>query len=184
MTTNSENTRVYARALFDLALASKAVDKVGADLSAIAEVISANPTLSDALEDVSLPAEKKAAILTELFEGNAPEALGFALITIERAGTSAIGALVSAYDAIATAERNIVVAEVTTASELSEALRATIQEKLSANVGSPVVLRERVDATLLGGIRINIEGRVLDGSLAKQLDSVKATLTSSVGGEA
>lgn len=184
MTTNSENTRVYARALFDLALASNAVDKVGADLAKIAEVLSSNPTLSDALEDVSLPSEKKAAILTELFEGNSPEALSFALIAIERESASAIGVLVSAYDAIATAERNIVVAEVTTASELDEALRATIQEKLSAKVGSPVVLRERVDTSLLGGIRINIDGRVLDGSLAKQLSSLKSTLTSSVGGEA
>lgn len=184
MTTNSENTRVFARALFDLALVSNDVDRVGADLAKIAEVVDANPSLSDALEDVSLPAEKKAAILTELFEGNTPEALGFALIAIERFGTPAIGAIVSAYDAVATAERNIVVAEVTTASALTEALRASIQEKLSASVGSPVVLRERVDTALLGGIRININGRVLDGSLSKQLETVKATLTSSVGGEA
>lgn len=182
--TKSENTRVYARALYDLALASDSVDAVGSDLAKMAEVSAANPSLADALEDVSLPAEKKAAILLELFSDVRPEALGLALVVFQNAGVSELTALVSAYDKIASAERNIVVAEVTTAKALSEALRASIQEKLSANVGKPVVIRERVDEALLGGIRINIDGRVLDGSLAKQLSAVKTALTSSVGGEA
>lgn len=185
MTINSEITRVYARALFDLALASDSVDATGSDLARMGEVIVANPTLADALEDVSLPAEKKAAILQELFAGNTPEALGIVLIAIERSGADALSALIEAFDAIAAAERNTVVAEVTTASPLSDSARASLQEKLSANVGKPVTLRERVDASIIGGIRINIGGRVLDGSLAKQLTSLRTALTSSsVGGEA
>ena len=185
MTTSSEITRVYARALFDLALASDAVDESGAGLAAIQDAVAANPTLADALADVSLPAEKKAAILQELFAGIAPEALGIALVSLERNGAQSLGSLVAEYDRISAAERNIVVAEVTTAKPLTDAVRASLQEKLSANVGKPVTLRERVDASLIGGIRINIAGRVLDGSIAKQLNSVRAALTnSSLGGEA
>ena len=185
MTTSSEISRVYARALFDLALASDAVDEIGSGLAAIQDAVSANPTLADALADVSLPAEKKAAILQELFVGIAPEALAIALVSLERSGAQSLGSLVSDFDKISAAERNIVVAEVTTAAPLTDAVRASLQEKLSANVGKPVALRERVDASLIGGIRINIAGRVLDGSIAKQLNSVRAALTnSSLGGEA
>jgi len=42
-----------------------------------------------------------------------------------------------------------------------------------------------VDASILGGIRINVAGRVLDGSLSSQLDAMRSTLgTASQGGEA
>ena len=185
MTTSSEISRVYARALFDLALASDAVDEIGSGLVAIQDAVSANPTLADALADVSLPSEKKAAVLQELFAGIAPEALAIALVSLERNGAQSLGSLVSDFDKISAAERNIVVAEVTTAAPLTDAVRASLQEKLSANVGKPVALRERVDASLIGGIRINIAGRVLDGSIAKQLSSLRAALTnSSLGGEA
>jgi len=185
MTTKSESIRVYARALFDLALASGSVDATGTGLASMQDAVAANPTLSDALADVSLPSTKKAAILQELFVGVAPEALGIALISIERIGAQSLGLLVAAFDEIAANERNIVVAEVTTAHPLTDSLRASLQEKLSANIGKPVTLRERTDEKLIGGVRINIAGRVLDGSISKQLTSIRSALTnSSVGGEA
>lgn len=185
MTTNSEITGVFARALYDLAVASDVVAVVGDSRSSMQEIVAANPTLADALADVSLPAEKKAAILQELFAGIAPEALGIALVIIERQGAQSLGSLVSAYDQIVAKEQNIVVAEVTTARPLTDAARASLQEKLSAKAGKPVVLRERTDGKLLGGIRINIGDRVFDGSLASQLTSMRAALTDvSSGGEA
>jgi F-type H+-transporting ATPase subunit delta len=73
---------------------------------------------------------------------------------------------------------------VTTAIPLTDALRASLTEKLAAALGRPVTLRERVDGSILGGIRINVAGRVLDGSLSSQLDAMRATLSNaSQGGE-
>lgn len=185
MTTNSEITGVYARALFDLAIAADAVDPVGAGLAGIDEAARANRELADVLGDATIPAAKKVSILGELFAGVAPEAIAIALVCLERSGVAALGKLVAEYDAIAQAERNVVVADVTTAAPLSEEARAMVSEKLAANIGKPVVLRERVDTSILGGIRIRVAGRVLDGSLSKQLTSIRAALTNSTaGGEA
>ena len=185
MTTNSEITGVYARALFDLATAADAVDAVGAGLSSIDEAARSNRELADVLGDAAVPAAKKVSILGELFAGVAPEAIAIALVAIERSGVASLAKLGSEFDAIAQAERNVVVADVTTAAPLSEEARAMVLSKLSANIGKPVVLRERVDASILGGIRIRVAGRVLDGSLSKQLTSIRAALTnSSAGGEA
>lgn len=185
MTTNSEIIKVYARTLLDLAAAADADAKVGADLATISEAVAANPALADALSDASLPAEKKAAVIAELFAGVSPEALGVALSFIERVGAKNLGSLVTAFDEVVKNERGVVVAEVTTASPLGDDVRAKLIEKLSANIGKPVIVRERVDGSLLGGIRINVAGRVLDGSIKAQLGSVRSALTnSSVGGEA
>ena len=68
---------------------------------------------------------------------------------------------------------------------MTDAARTRVAEKLSAALGSPVTLRERVDAGILGGIRIKVAGRVLDGSLSGQLASLRNALaTAGAGGEA
>jgi F-type H+-transporting ATPase subunit delta len=57
--------------------------------------------------------------------------------------------------------------------------------QISQATGRPVTLRERVDESILGGIRINVAGRVLDGTVASQLGNVRLALTTArQGGEA
>jgi F-type H+-transporting ATPase subunit delta len=77
-----------------------------------------------------------------------------------------------------------VAAEVTTAVPLDEALRTSLKDKLTASLGRPVALRERVDPSIVGGVVIKVAGRVLDGSVATQLDSVRRALAADSGGEA
>ncbi|HEY5488953.1 MAG TPA: F0F1 ATP synthase subunit delta, partial [Candidatus Limnocylindrales bacterium] len=77
-----------------------------------------------------------------------------------------------------------VVAEVTTAVPLDDALRASLTEKLIASLGRPVSLREDVDASILGGVVITVAGRVLDGSVASQLEEMRRALATTQGGEA
>jgi len=99
--------------------------------------------------------------------------------------TDHLGDLARAFSEIAEAERGIVVAEVTTAIALDDALRAKLVKQISAALGRPVTLRERVDEAILGGIRINVAGRVLDGTITSQLDAVRQALTTTrQGGEA
>ena len=96
----------------------------------------------------------------------APEAVAIATLAVERGHGGSLGTIAERFGEIAEAERGVVVAEVTTAVPLTDALRASLTEKLAAALGRPVSLRERVDASILGGIRINVAGRVLDGSLS------------------
>lgn len=183
--TTSESVGAYARVLFELASAADAVDAVDAGMHAVSETVRGSVELRDALSDESISAEKKREILRDLFSGPvAPEVVAIASLAIERGMSGSLGAITTRFGEIAEAERGIVVADVTTAVPLTDALRASLTEKLSATLGRPVTLRERVDGSILGGIRINVAGRVLDGSLSSQLDAMRATLSNaSQGGE-
>lgn len=175
----------YARSLYDMAVLSDAVDAVDEGLTAAASAVRGNLDLRTALADTSLHVEKKRAVLRDIFGDTvAPEALAMVTLLVERGRTDAIGEVARIFGEIAEQERGIQVAEVTTAVELDEAQRASITEKLTASVGRPVALRERVDPAILGGIRIKIAGRVLDGSIATQLEGMRRTLASAQGGEA
>ncbi|TLM80054.1 MAG: ATP synthase F1 subunit delta [Actinobacteria bacterium] len=182
--TTSETTGAYARALYDLAALTDSVDAADESLAAIVEAIRGNVALRDALADPAVPGEKKRAIVRDVFTAQSPEAVAVAGLLAERGEAASIDAVAAAYREIAEKERGIVVAEVTTAVPLDEALRSSVTGKLSASLGRPVALRERVDAAVLGGIRIKVAGRVLDGTLSSQVNAMRAVLSSTPqGGE-
>lgn len=54
-------------------------------------------------------------------------------------------------------------------------LRA-IESRFTALLGEPVRLTEETDPSLLGGVRVEIDGRVYDGSLRLQLQEVLKAL--------
>jgi F-type H+-transporting ATPase subunit delta len=182
----SETIETLARVLFELATLADAVDAVDDDLGAVTRAVRGHVDLHRALTDTSLPAEKKRDILREIFgESVAPETLAIVTLMVERGLTDSLGELARVYREVATAERGVVVVEVTTAIELDEPLREKLVQQLSTVLGRPVSLRERVDASILGGIRINVAGRVLDGTVASQLEGVRQALsTARQGGEA
>ena len=182
----SETIETLARVLFELAALSDAVDAVDADLTSVVTAVRGHVDLHQALTDSSLPVEKKRDILRDIFGDEVtPEALAIVTLMVERGLTGSLGELVRVYGETAESERGIVVAEVTTAIELDDTLRAKLVKQLTDALGRPVSLRERVDESVLGGIRINVAGRVLDGTVASQLGQVRQALsTARQGGEA
>ena len=74
---------------------------------------------------------------------------------------------------------------VTTAVELTESLRESITKKLAADLGKGVVLREKVDPAIIGGIVFSTHGQRIDASIASQLENARGVLsTAHTGGEA
>lgn len=180
----SDAAEGYARALFELATLADSVDATDASLGELARGVRGHLDLRSALVDTSVPAEGKREILREIFgEAVTPEALAVVTTMVQRGLTDLLADLARIFREIAETERGIVVAEVTTAVPLDDALRASLTDKLAASLGRPVSLRERVDETILGGIVIKVAGRVLDGSVVSQLDGMRRALATAQGGE-
>jgi F-type H+-transporting ATPase subunit delta len=181
----SDVTAAYARTLFELASLTDSVDATDVSLAAVAASVRGELELREALTDTSIPVEAKRATLREIFGASVtPETLAVVTLVVERGLTATLGDLSRLFGEIAEKERGIVAASVTTAVPLDDALRASLTEKLAASLGRPVSLRETVDASILGGVVIKVAGRVLDGSVASQLESVRRALATTPGGEA
>ena len=69
------------------------------------------------------------------------------------------------------AERGTIIADITSAYPLTEALRQAIQRTVG---GHTVELREALDSSLIGGIRIDIPGQRYDGTIRRKLNALKA----------
>jgi len=170
-------TETYAGVLFDAAAAEDAVDDVGRQLDEVIFVVRGHADLRGAMADESLPADKRVEVLRSIFPALHPAIDGAIAVMVEQENFDLLPAVVEAYDRVAEERRNIVVADVTTAIPLTESLRQSISDKLSADMGRAVVLREKVDPGIIGGIVIDAAGRRIDASIVSQLENARAVLS-------
>ena len=76
----------------------------------------------------------------------------------------------------ALADRGVLVADIASSRKLSSEARKDIQNYLKTTTNVKTIhMRESVDATLLGGVRVAIPGKELDGTLRNKLNQLKAS---------
>lgn len=71
----------------------------------------------------------------------------------------------------ALAREGVMVADVTSARPLSKAAKADVTKMIGAK---QLHLRETIDETVLGGVRINLPGKRYDGTIRHRLAALKA----------
>jgi F-type H+-transporting ATPase subunit delta len=168
--------RRYARAAFDIAAAAGQVEEWLRDLRVVESVLRREDVLA-LLENPAVPFADKRRVVESTLVGLDPLRLSFVYVLVEHGRASHISEVVAEYQAALHAYQGIAVAEVTTAIPLDEAESRAVAEHLERLVGKRIVLEKTVDPTILGGIVARIGDRLLDGSIAGQLRSLRRDLT-------
>ncbi len=167
----------YARALFEMAQAEGVVSRVEEELFRLRELLKRNPELLQFLKDPNIKPEGKRQALGELFQGRVHPLVLTTLITLsdqDRAGR--VLPIIEEFSAIATASRQQVSGEVTTAIALDDAMLSRLAAELSRVTGKNVQLFQRVDPGILGGAIIKVGEQIIDGSLRRKLDQIQERL--------
>ncbi|WP_434337830.1 F0F1 ATP synthase subunit delta [Mycoplasma capricolum] len=69
--------------------------------------------------------------------------------------------------------KNIVLGVVYSTEKLTKTQLSAIKKKISNKVNKKVELVNKIDPTLIGGIKINVQGKVFDGSIKAKLEALK-----------
>ena len=77
---------------------------------------------------------------------------------------------------------NLCILDVTTVVELDDHLRDIIKQKAESELGMKVVLRERIDKSILGGIIMSAGDKRIDASMASQLNNARIVLKKKTDG--
>ena len=174
----------YASVLFD-AVGDDAVDDVYTQLDAAVRLVRSHAPLRDAMLDETVSGAVRADTARNVFAGLNPVLIETLVVMADRGNFDLLSSLLEAYNSTAEEKRGIVAVDVTTAVELSDALRESITKKLAADLGKGVVLREKVDTGIIGGIVFSAHGQRVDASIASQLENARMVLsTAHTGGEA
>lgn len=175
----------YASVLFDAAAADDAVDDVYTQLDAALRLVRSHAPLRDAMLDQTVTGASRASQARNVFAGLHPALVETLVVMADRANFDLLSSLVEEYNTTAEERRGIVAVDVTTAVALTDALRESITNKLAADLGKGVVLREKIDASIIGGIVFSAHGQRVDASIASQLENARMVLSAAhTGGEA
>ena len=165
----------YVTAMFEIASANDAVSAVEDDMFRLARAIESNEQLRAALNDTSLPSERRQNIVEQLLGGKAHN------VTVQLVsmlvGTGHISLLPQVADALvkrASNSKQLEVAEVRSAVALTDAQKARLAEVLGKAAGKPVNLKVVVDPSVIGGLVATIGDEVIDDTVRTRLDQVKA----------
>lgn len=178
MTNRTAATR-YARALLDVARREADPREVENELASFVGLIQGNRSLSHVLTSPAIPASKKAALVGEIV-GRAQGSLIVAKLLrllAERDRLGLLPELLDEYRRRLLDVLNIVRAEVTTAVPLSEDRVGGLERALTAMTGRTVSMTTRVDGAIIGGVVTRIGSVVYDGSVRRQLEKMRETLT-------
>jgi len=181
-----EEIATYAAVLFDSAKSDgqDAVLEIRDQMEQVIAYIRSNMDLSTALSESGYTAEQRNEIAKNVFSGFNPALVDVLGVMAERKDISLLNRVWESYEALIETELGVSVVDVTTTVELDDKLRGLITEKLKADLGKEVVLREHIDQSILGGIIMSANGKRIDASVVSQLESARSVLkTTTDGGE-
>ncbi len=168
----------YATALFELARDAKSIDETGDDLNRFAALLDGSEDLTRLVRSPVYSAEDQArAVSAVMKEANISGlAANFVGLVTENRRLFAVRDMISAYHKLVAAERGEVSAEVTSAETLSADQKNKLKEALKAQVGRDVIMEEKVDPGILGGLIVKVGSRMVDNSLRTKLQNLKIAM--------
>ncbi len=168
--------RPYAEAAFKLADAQGKLADWSAALANLSAV-AADARVRAAIGDPNLSAAKVAGLFIAILQGKlSGEAENFVRVLAENGRLDVLSEIRDQYEALKNEREGVVEAEVYTAFEMDEAQKADLVSRLEKKTGRKVRAKVSVDASLIGGVKIVLGDKVIDGSARAQLGALENAL--------
>lgn len=168
--------RPYAEAVFRLADAQGKLADWSAMLANLAAV-AADGRMRAAAGDPNLPAAKVAGLFISILAGKLTgDAENFVRVLAENGRLDVVSEIKTQYEALKNEREGVVEAEVHTAFEMDAAQIADLVARLEKKTGRKVKARVSVDPSLIGGVKLVIGDKVIDGSARAQLGALENAL--------
>lgn len=171
-------SKTYGEALFETALDVKNVDGLFEEAEAVRKILLENPKLLKLFNHPNIIKEEKLQVMKSVFENRlSAEMIGFLQIVIEKGRQNELDAILSYFTAKVKEYKNIGIAYVTSASELTKVQKTQIEKKLLETTKyESFEMNFDVDESLIGGLVIRIGDRVVDSSIKSRLHELRREL--------
>lgn len=174
----TEISKEYGTALFMLACEQQTAQEYAEALELLSTAFREDPPYLEFLASPSIPLSERLAAIEQAFSAFVPrEIVSFLQLLCEKNRVPCFWGAVSEYRKLLEASAHISHARITSAIELTAAEREKLQGKLEDMCHSQVIMEYTLDETLIGGLVIEIDGKVLDGSLRHRLNEVKDVIS-------
>ena len=174
----NEVTKEYGAALFMLAQEKGSAGVYLEELEAIKKVFDETPGYMEFLSSPSIPKSERLAAISSAFENKISEdCVSFLMLLCEKNRINGFDGATEEYRKLFDISKKVKNVVVTSAVELTDDEKLSLQKKLEAKTKSIINTEYFIDKSLLGGMIVEIEGKILDGSLRTALRDIKDVIS-------
>lgn len=173
--------KTYGDALYDLAAEEALCDELLEQVKLLARLFRENPQYPALLTSPDIPREERLHLIGEALTGQVhPYLVNFLCLLCERGRLPAFAGCAAHYEQRWLEDHNTVRGRVSSAVPLTETQLTVLAARMGETLGKHVLLEGTVSPSLIGGIRVEIDGRVWDGSLRGRLEELSGLLRGAV----
>jgi F-type H+-transporting ATPase subunit delta len=167
----------YAQSLLDLASEQNQAEPIASELAAIRELLDENPTFRAFLADPGISEQERGQTLKRIFEGQASSLMMQFLGVVNMKGRlSHLSEIASAYDELLGEKLGKIEVDVIVPQRLANDELERVRQSVSRALKRDAVPHQYVDESLIGGMVLRVQDKLIDASVKTQLDSLRRRL--------
>jgi ATP synthase F1 delta subunit len=165
---------IYGQALFDVAKDRGITEEIGEEYKEVSRVFADNPLLKKLFLLPTLSALEKKDVAEKIFAGRiSQELMGFICILIDRRRVNVWDDIGKHYAKLVWESNGLTKGVIYSVVPMDQDRIKAFEKKTGAETGKKVSLENRVDKSLIGGVRIYIDGKLIDASVKTRLEAMK-----------
>ncbi len=167
----------YAEALFMLAREENLTDEFYKDLKFVEGIFKESPEYLQFLATPSIPKSERTTALAAAFEGKINlHILSFLQLMCEQSRAEQFFESASEFYRLYEWASGTAVAVVKTAVELTDDQKTSLVKALEKRTGKKITLKCVVDGAVIGGVVVELDGELLDGSVKSNLKRAREVI--------
>ncbi len=170
----------YAEALLSLTDELGSTETAKEDIIACRDALTKNPEYISLSDNPALSVPEKLSLIDEAFSSVDISVKNLLKILCEKHTVHLFPKIASEYISLYNDSRGISEAEVISAVMLSERQIDALKKKLEAMTGKKIIVKNKIDKSVLGGIKLRFEGRQLDGSVRSRFEAIEKALKDTI----
>lgn len=173
----TQTARVYGGSLYDLAAEEQLTGAIMEQMREVRSIFRENPDYLKLLAEPSIPKKERTDMIETAFGTQAERYLvNFMKLLCERGILGEFGGCCEEFTRRYNVDQGIAEAVVTSAVVLSEEQMEALKTKLEKISGKKISLIQKKDPSVLGGLRVELEGKQLDGTVQGRMSGISRKL--------
>ena len=171
---SDEKIQGYAQAILAVASAESNGAQIEDEIYRFSQVLQSSEELKSTLSDASIPSARRQQIVEDLLDGQATQTTVALVSMIVAAGMGGdIKAIADKVVGLGAESRDKAVAEVYSVVDLSSDQQQRLAAALKSATGKDVEMKVIIDESVMGGLLVQIEDEVIDGTVRTRLKQLR-----------
>lgn len=173
----------YGTALFKAAQETGKTDRIMEEATEVLGILQQEPDLHAFINYPAISAAEKKATVEKIFGGKiCDELLNFIYVLIDKRRTMHFEKMIKVYKKLMDRQEGFSYGTVYSVEPLEEHRVRELEEDISKLLAANVKLENETDPKLIGGVKILVDGKIIDVSVRKKLNDLQRRIRFDQGG--